>query len=72
MQDLTTKTLKELKAMAKANLEKAYKHNIYYSGDKRQRQSWVHFLERCWAAGIVALPKTEPAFEVVLEQIERE
>ncbi|MEG4641259.1 hypothetical protein [Microcoleus sp. Aus8_D4] len=70
MQDLTTKTLKELKAMAELSLEIAYKNGIYYQGDRRQRQSWVSFLERCWEAGIVLafLPKTEPAFEVNVEE----
>ncbi|MEG4323648.1 MULTISPECIES: hypothetical protein [unclassified Microcoleus] len=70
MQDLTTKTLKELKAMAEPSLEIAYKNGIYYQGDRRQRQSWVSFLERCWEAGIVSafLPKTEPAFEVNVEE----
>jgi len=46
MQDLTTKTLKELKALAEANLKAANDRGIYHEGDKRQRQTWIGFLER--------------------------
>jgi len=62
MQDLTTKTLKELKAMADQSFEKAYRLDIHYSGDKRVRQSWIDYLERCYNAGLLGTkPESAPA-----------
>ncbi len=48
--------------MAKENLEVAYKLDIHHSGDKRVRQTWISFLERCWEAGLLETePKAAPA-----------
>ncbi|MCY7382519.1 MAG: hypothetical protein LH628_08065 [Microcoleus sp. CAN_BIN18] len=65
MQDLTTKTIKELKAMAHQSFEKAHRLDIHYSGDKRVRQSWIDYLERCYNAGLLG---TKP--EVALADID--
>lgn len=54
MDDLTTKSLSQLKAIAGHQLlVAAYRFGIEIVGDKRRRATWVNFLERCWEARLV-------------------